>query len=152
MRIDVTAYDHPDAGPLIDGSQYEDLVRFGQEDQTPVDPADFAAPHGLFLVGYLDGLAVACGGWRAHGIDAELKRMYVAPEARRRGLARSILSELERSATEAGRHRMILETGTRQPEALALYDAAGYVEVARFGYYADDPETVHLGKELGQFR
>jgi GNAT superfamily N-acetyltransferase len=152
MRIEVLAYDHPDAGPLIDGCQYEDLVRYGQEDQTPVDPADFAAPRGLFLVGYLDDRAVACGGWRTHGPDAELKRMYVVPEARRRGLARSILIRLEDAARDAGRHRMILETGTRQPEALALYGEAGYVEVPKFGYYADDPESVHLGKVLGQAR
>jgi hypothetical protein len=79
VRIDVMPYDHPDAVLLIAEVQQEYVVRYGEQDKTPVDPAQFAPPNGLFLIGYLDdGTAVACGGWRVHGEDAaELKRMYV---------------------------------------------------------------------------
>ncbi|MFL6118111.1 GNAT family N-acetyltransferase [Actinophytocola sp.] len=146
MQIEVTSYDHPDAVALIADVQRDYVVRYGGEDSTPVDPAEFAPPCGLFLVAYVDGTPAACGGWRAHGTDAELKRMYVAPAFRGRGLARAVLAELERTAGEAGFRRVILESGQRQPEALALYRSSGYEPVPSFGYYADAPEAVHLGK------
>jgi GNAT superfamily N-acetyltransferase len=74
--------------------------------------------------------------------------MYVSPAARGHGVARAILAELEHTAVEAGYGRMVLETGYRQPEALALYQSAGYVDVPDFGYYADEPGAVHLGKTI----
>jgi GNAT superfamily N-acetyltransferase len=152
VRIDVLPYDHPDSLALIEEIQQEYVVRYGGPDDTPVDPAQFAPPEGLFLVAYLDdGEAVACGGWRVHGTDAvELKRMYVSPRARGRGLARAVLAELERRALAAGYRGVVLESGQRQPEALALYASTGYTPVPKFGYYADAPESVHLGKILDQ--
>jgi GNAT superfamily N-acetyltransferase len=146
--IEKVAYDHPDAVKLIAEVQQEYVVRYGEEDGTPVDPAEFAPPKGMFLVAYVDGMPAACGGWRAHETDVELKRMYVSPAFRGRGLARAVLAELERTAVEAGFRRVILETGQRQPEAIALYASAGYEPVPKFGYYADAPEAVHLGKEV----
>ncbi len=148
VRIEVRTYDHPDAVALIADVQQEYVVRYGEVDLTPVDPAEFAPPQGLFLVAYVDDEPAACGGWRAHGTDVELKRMYVRPSHRGRGLARAVLAELERTAAEAGYARLILETGSRQPEAIALYESAGYTPVPAFGYYAEAPEAVHLGKTL----
>lgn len=151
MRIDVIPYDHPDAVALIAEVQQEYVVRYGEIDHTPVDPAQFAPPEGLFLVGYHDGAPVACGGWRVYGEDAaELKRMYVRPAGRGLGLARAMLAELERTAAAAGRRRIVLETGLRQPEAIALYRSSGYAQVPRFGYYADQPTAVHLGRMLAE--
>jgi GNAT superfamily N-acetyltransferase len=149
VRIDSVAYDHPDAIALVAEVQREYAARYGSEDSSPVDPAEFAAPHGRFLVGYLDGTAVACGGWRAAGADAEIRRMYVRRDARRLGLARAILAELERTARAAGHRRMILETGSVLPEAVALYRSAGYAGIAPFGYYAGSALSIHLGKSLG---
>jgi GNAT superfamily N-acetyltransferase len=146
VKIDVTAYDHPDAVALIAEVQQEYVVRYGGQDGTPVDPAEFAPPRGLFLVAYVDGTPAACGGWRAHETDVELKRMYVTPACRGRGLARAVLAELERTAVAAGYRRVILETGSKQPEAIALYESSGYVPVPRFGFYANAPGAVHLGK------
>lgn len=156
MRIDAVAYDHPDAVALIGEVQAEYVRRYGGEDSTPVDPTEFAPPRGLFLVGYVDGVPVACGGWRAHASDeldfrdgdAEIKRMYVVPLARGRGLARALLAELERTAAVAGRRRVVLETGTEQPEAIALYKSSGYTEVTKFGVYRDSPRSRCLGKIL----
>lgn len=141
-------YDHPDAVALIADVQQEYVVRYGDQDLTPVDPAEFSPPLGLFLVVYVDGEPAACGGWRVHDMDVELKRMYVRPTFRGRGLARAVLAELERTAAEAGYARLILETGSKQPEAIALYTSAGYTPVPSFGYYAGAPEAVHLGKQL----
>jgi GNAT superfamily N-acetyltransferase len=148
LRIDVVAFDHPDAVKLIAEVQQEYVVRYGQEDMTPVGPAEFAPPRGLFLVAYVDDVPAACGGWRAHDTDVELKRMYVSPAFRGRGLARAVLAALEQKAAEAGFRRVILETGQRQPEAIALYRSAGYEPVSSFGYYAEEPEAVHLGKAV----
>jgi GNAT superfamily N-acetyltransferase len=146
--IEKVAYDHPDAVQLIAELQQEYVVRYGGEDKTPVDPAEFAPPLGLFLVAYVDGVPAACGGWRAHEADVELKRMYVSPAFRGRGLARTLLAALERTAGEAGFGRVILETGMRQPEAIALYRSSGYEPVPGFGYYAREPGAVHLGKAI----
>ena len=148
MLIAVVDYDHPDATVLIRAGQRDERERYGGEDATSVDPAEFAGQRGRFLVAYRDGLAVACAGWRTSGGDAELKRMLVVPTARRAGVARAVLAELERTARDAGCHRMILETGLKQPEAVALYHSAGYRPIPGFGYYADDPESIHLGKLL----
>ena len=65
--------------------------------------------------------------------------MFVLPEHRGRGHARAVLAELERTAVAAGHRRTVLETGTRQPEAIALYVASGYAPIAPFGTYRDSP-------------
>lgn len=104
----------------------------------------FAPPNGLYLLAYdASDTPVASGGWRSQDEndegyadgDAELKRMYVVREARGLGLARRILAELESDARAAGRTRMALETGDRQPEAIALYLSSGYTLSAKFGHY-----------------
>ncbi|MFC7340965.1 GNAT family N-acetyltransferase [Saccharopolyspora griseoalba] len=156
MRIEIVEYDHPDSVRLIEELQQEYVDRYGEPDLTPVDPAEFAPPEGLFMLGYLDGRPVASGGWRVHGSDepgfresdAELKRMYIVPGERGKGLARRMLSELESSAALAGRKRLVLETGTRQPEAIGLYASSGYTETAKFGVYRDDPLSRCFAKEL----
>lgn len=153
MRIDVTPYDHPDAVALIAEVQQEYVVRYGSPDESPVDPAQFAPPNGLFLVGYVEGAPVVCGGWRVYedatdSAAVELKRMYVTPAARGRGLARAMLAELERTALAAGYSRIVLETGTAQPEAIALYASSGYAQVPSFGFYAEEEQSVHLGKTI----
>jgi GNAT superfamily N-acetyltransferase len=156
MDIRVVAYDHPDAAKLIAEVQQEYVVRYGDPDVTPVDPADFAASRGVFLVGYVDDVPIACGAWRAHDGpapefqpgDAELKRMFVTASARGRGFARAILAELERTAAAAGRRRAVLETGTGQPEALALYRSSGYRAIESFGVYQNEPESRCFAKDL----
>jgi GNAT superfamily N-acetyltransferase len=150
-------FDHPDAIRLIGEVQAFYRERYGGDDATPVDPAEFAAPRGFFLVGYLGETAVASGGWRARDDgqdpalvagDAEIKRMYVTGAHRGRGHARAVLAELERTAAAAGRRRMVLETGTRQPEAMALYAGAGYTPMPNFGAYRCEPASRCFAKDL----
>jgi GNAT superfamily N-acetyltransferase len=148
LKILTVEYDDPDAAALVEEVQQEYVRRYGGRDGSPVDPAEFTPPGGLFLIGYLDGQGVACGGWRSRGTDAELKRMYVRQDARRSGLAKEMLAELERTAAAAGHRRMILETGRKQPEAVALYRACGYQDTTAFGFYADAPLAIHLAKAL----
>jgi GNAT superfamily N-acetyltransferase len=142
-------YADPVAQHLIERVQQEYVVRYGGRDAAVVDPAEFSAPLGRFLVAEVDGVPAGCGGWRAHGDGvAELKRMYVEPAFRRRGIAALVLAELERSAAAAGHRQLLLNSGDRQPEALALYARAGYTPVAGYGVYADSPGAVFLGKDL----
>lgn len=125
--------------------------RYGDVDVTPVDPAQFAAPLGYFVIGYLDGVPVACGGWRINPElegSAEIKRMYVVDSVRGKGLSRQILAHLEVTAREAGLRRMVLETGLRQPEAISLYTSSGYERIDNFGVYRDHPESRCFGKPL----
>jgi GNAT superfamily N-acetyltransferase len=156
MRVEQVALTHPDAVRLIEEVQAEYRVRYGGPDRTPIDPSYFAAPHGAFVVAYRDGDPVAMGGWRFRpdvsrlGSEraAEVKRMYVAPVARRSGLARLVLAHLETSARAAGADVMILETGTAQPEAMALYESSGYEPVEPFGYYRRGPLNRCYGRRL----
>lgn len=139
------SFGHPDAIKLNDRVQLEYAERYGDDgDVTPLDPTMFDAPRGLYLIAYDDGgTLLATGGWRTQEQndegysdgDAELKRMYVTPEARGLGLARRILAALEDDARAAGRSRMVLETGLKQPEAIALYASSGYTPCNKFGHY-----------------
>jgi ribosomal protein S18 acetylase RimI-like enzyme len=161
LHIEQVGYGHPDAMHLIEEVQAEYVVRYGGPDVTPLDPLMFEPPTGSFFVGYLelDGVVrpVASGAWRTHDDvevfgtrrTAEIKRMYVAPAAQRRGLARRMLAHLEQTAAAAGAEAMILETGTAQPEAIALYTSSGYEPIPSFGYYKDEPLNRCFGKRLG---
>ncbi len=152
LQIHPTRFDSPAAQRLIKAALADLGVRYGGSgDETPVDATEFQPPAGTFLIAELDGESVACGGWRSHGGSvetAELKRMYVAPHVRGRGVARAVLAAVERSARERGRQRIVLECGDRQPEALALYRSSGYAQIPNFGFYKDDPACVSFGRML----
>jgi GNAT superfamily N-acetyltransferase len=148
--IRLVGYDSPPVRALVDEVQEEYVARYGGPDRTPVDGDEFAPPGGAFLVLEVDGQPVGCGGLRRHDErTAEIKRMFVRRSARRRGLARRLLAALEERARAAGYARVILETGVRQPEALALYANAGYRPIAPFGFYRDAPGNRCFGKDLG---
>ena len=149
FEIEPRPYDDRDVVRMVEQVQAEYVVRYGGPDAAVVDSAEFAPPDGLFLIGLLDGVPVAMGGWRRlDETEAEIKRMYVAPSARRRGLARRVLAELERTAAAAGIARLVLNTGPAQPEAVALYEQAGYTEMAGFGHYACHADALFYGKAL----
>lgn len=148
-ELRVAAYDSADAQLLTAEVQLEYVRRYGGVgDTAPVDTTEFDGSGGAFFMIYVNDVPAAMGGWRRHGDDGEIKRMYVRPAFQRRGLARVMLAELERTAVEAGITRLILETGLAQPEAVALYRSAGYADVPAFGFYADEPRSVHLGKQI----
>jgi GNAT superfamily N-acetyltransferase len=151
MTIEVTPVrpDEPDALTLIELVQGEYVLRYGGRDEAPIDVAEFLPPEGLFLVARLDGAAAGCGGWRNLGDGrAEIKRMFTAAEHRNRGVARAVLAELEHTAAAAGIKELVLETGTVQPEAIALYESSGYQPVDGFGYYAGRPLSRSFGKRV----
>jgi GNAT superfamily N-acetyltransferase len=109
-------------------------------------------PQGVFLVARLAGEPVGCGAVRPV-IDgppdvAEIKRMFTAPVARGIGVSRALLSRLEAEAAALGYRRLHLETGLRQPEAIRLYESAGYQPIPTYGQYAGDELSLCFGKDL----
>ena len=102
-------------------------------DMPKAGPAEMGPPGGAFLVGYEDGEAVCCGGLKKLPDGAcEIKRMYVAPGARGRGVARELLAALEETARSLGYTVARLDTGPRQENAQIMYESAGYRAIGNF--------------------
>lgn len=109
----------------------------------------FEPPGGAFLIGRLAGEAVACGGIaRYDETTAEIRRMYVVPDARGRGLSRLLLVALEEEARALGYAFVRLETGNRQAAAIGLYVSAGFRPIPRYGPFANDPKSICFEKRL----
>jgi GNAT superfamily N-acetyltransferase len=103
----------------------------------------------VFLIGRLGGRPVACGAVRPlEGDVGEVKRMYVEPAARGRGLSRRLLAALEEAARNMGYVALRLETADRQPEAIRWYESAGYRRGQSFGIYAGSRRSVYFEKWL----
>lgn len=143
--------DAPTAQALIAALNTELDERYPEEgaNHFRLDPNEVAPGRGAFLVAYVDGEAVGSGAVRLNepGV-AEIKRMYVAPAWRGRGIAGAVLSALEEQAHRLGARQLVLETGSRQPESIAVYKRAGFVEIPRFGEYLDSPLSLCMGKEV----
>ena len=149
VTLRAVPYDDPLAVDLVGRVQQEYVDRYGGPDEAAVDPAEFVPPRGLFLVAEVSGMPAACGAWRVYPPGGvEIKRVYVAPGFRRRGLAQLVVGALESSASAAGHRTVVLNTGDRQPEAIALYTDLGYSPVTGYGPYACSPGAVFLGKDL----
>jgi putative acetyltransferase len=112
-------------------------------------PDEHQDPRLRFYVLTVDGEPVGCGALRElePGV-AELKRMYVRPAFRGRGLSRVLIRRLEEEARLADMRLLRLETGPRQVEALGLYRTSGYTDIPRYGEYIDSPDSICLQKRL----
>jgi GNAT superfamily N-acetyltransferase len=142
-----------DAG---DGSHLEAAMREEMRDvysgldlQAPdmpkAGPDELNPPNGAFIVGYEDGVPVCCGGIKRLDAEAcEIKRMYVAPEARGRGAARILLGALEDRARGLGYVIARLDTGPKQPAAQHLYESTGYAQIPNFNA---NPVATYFGEK-----
>ena len=114
-----------------------------------LDSDEVADGRGAFLIASRSGLPIGCGAVRRlDGQQAEIKRMYVSPEERGRGVGRVLLAALEAEARRLGLSRLVLETGVRQAEAIALYERAGFSRIAPFGEYVGSPLSVCMAKAI----
>ncbi len=140
-----------------DDEDFKTLVKFLDADLAMRDGAD----HGFYsqfnkidkirhaIVCYENGQAIGCGAIKAFSDEAmEVKRMYVSPEGRNKGIATRVLTELEDWAREMGYARCVLETGKRQPEAIALYERNGYRRTENYGQYVGIENSVCFEKNL----
>jgi GNAT superfamily N-acetyltransferase len=147
----VEPFDSPDARRLVAAldahlaSRYAPEQRFG-----PHLKAEHVAPGvGSFIVARADGQAVGCGALRRRDVNTvEVKRMFVEPEMRGKGIARAILDHLEAAARSMGAQRLVLETGIYQEEAIGLYRGAGFKAIDCFDEYAGVPTSVCFEKTL----
>jgi len=144
-----TTSDAPAAVELTEQLEAELVERYGPGGGASMprrQPGEYLA----FVVALADGVPAACGGvYRHDGARAEVHRMYTRPELRGNGYGAQVLAELERAAAEAGCAEMVLETGTLNPEAVALYQRVGYARIPAFGPYADTPHSLCFGRSLG---
>ena len=114
-----------------------------------LDPDEVGEGRGAFLVAYAGDTPIGCGAIRRIDADtAEIKRMYVDPAVRGRGVGHRVLTALEAEARRLGATRLVLETGERAHEAMKLYARAGFVRIPCFGEYADSPLSVCMAKNL----
>jgi GNAT superfamily N-acetyltransferase len=119
-----------------------------------LDAEEVLPGRGAFVIARTDQrVPVGCGAIRRmDAATAEIKRMYVIPKHRGMGAGRAILEKLEQVALELGVNRIVLETGERQPEAIALYKHGGFVKIPLFGEYADSPLSICMEKALPPVR
>ena len=151
LRIESRRYDDPDVTRLVAQVQAEYVELYGSGDDAVVDVGEFDPPTGVFLVGVLDGVPSVTGGWRRlDQTTVEIKRMFVVRAARRRGLGRLMLADLEASAAAAGATRIVLNTGVMQPAAVAMYECSGYTAIPGYGYYAAYASALFYGKDVGR--
>jgi GNAT superfamily N-acetyltransferase len=152
LRIADSRLDSEVAAPLARALLAELEDRYGEPDADPdhLTADDLAPPVGAFVVAWLDGTAAGCGGLRRYDDGTgELKRMYVSPASRGRGVGRRVLEALEdRAQHRFGYGRLILETGVLQPEAMALYESAGYARIEPYGFYRTSPLSRCFAKTL----
>jgi putative acetyltransferase len=146
-------YGSPVVRSLTDAQADELRERYGGwEGAGPEpEPSVFDDPDGCFLGARLDRKPVGCAGiCRCEGERmVELRRMYVAPEARRLGIARALVAELEERARSLGYRTLRLETGSEQPEAIHLYETSGFAVIPNFGPYRGERRSICMEKELG---
>jgi putative acetyltransferase len=148
------ALEQPSAEGVADlvrqGDEYG-LSLYPAESYYGLDPASLGEPDVRLFVARRDGLAVGIAALvlgAPEAGEAELKRMFVAPEARGAGVATALLAALETTAVGLGVTRLVLETGPRQPDAIALYEKHGYRAIPNFGPYINDPLSLCFAKDL----
>ncbi|WP_018150226.1 GNAT family N-acetyltransferase [Leeia oryzae] len=140
---------HAAAIMLLSEMEAELVGRYGDYEISPFRLSDVDKPGNALYLATCDNALVGCGALKPIEADTvEIKRMYVRSSFRRMGVASRLLSELEKAARHFGYHRIVLETGNRQPEAVALYERHGYVRIPAFGEYAKEPRSICFEKVL----
>jgi putative acetyltransferase len=147
--IDSAPSDSSEALALIQLLDSDIASRYPTQPIHGLRPADASDPNFTFYLAHLSGQAVGCGALRKleTGVG-EVKRMFVRPEVRGKGVARKVLARLEDRARELGCERVRLETGNRNTEAIALYQSSGYTSIPAYGEYIGSPISVCFEKIL----
>ena len=148
IAIRDTAFDHPDSEALRAAQRIEIDARYGGDTEPGTKPSASDVP--VFVVAYDEsGRPVGCGGLRQlDDVSAEIKRMFVTPDARGTGVSVAVLRALEERARSRGWSTLRLETGTAQPDAVRFYEREGYTFIPNFGAYAGAAESLCYERRL----
>jgi len=146
LTIDLERPDQEEVIGLIDALDAYQKPLYPLESFHGIDLQELLQPQVLFAVARESGRAVGCGAVVVSPEHGELKRMYVDPRCRGRGIGGRLLAFIEAAATRQGCRRFVLETGIHQEEALALYERFGYTRCGPFGSYQADPMSVFMVK------
>lgn len=143
-----TTNENPDFAPLVallDAHLWEQYP----ETQAEYDTYNVIEQNNTVVIVYLDNQAVGCGCFKKIDLEtAELKRMFVKPEARGKGIAQLIINELEQWASELGFKAMLLETLYKQTSAIALYQKQGYQVIENYGPYVGLDKSICMKKDI----
>lgn len=149
LELRVVDWDHPDGARMRREQEAEVAERYADLPGDEPGPTPTAADSAAFVVAYDGELPVGSGGLRAlDAVHGEVKRMYVVPSRRGKGVSTALIRRLEELARDLGWERLVLETGIRQPDAMRFYEREGYASIPAFGYYADDPYSRCYAKTL----
>jgi GNAT superfamily N-acetyltransferase len=149
MFIESVPWDEPDAVALRAAQRVEIEERYATPDSEPGLAPSVADITVFVLVRSADGVAIGCGGLRQlDKVSGEVKRMYVRPEHRGSGAADAVLLALHEHARSLGWTHLRLETGDRQPDAVAFYRRHGYERIPNFGAYAGSAISLCFEREL----
>jgi GNAT superfamily N-acetyltransferase len=150
VKISRTTAHDPAFRKLIPLLDTELADRYGKEQET-YDQFNFVTDIETVVIAFDENIAVGCGCFKRfdQGV-AEIKRMFVAPQHRGKGIARQIVQALEMWAAELNYHTCILETGDKQPEAIALYERMGYRLVENFGPYKGMSSSICFSKSISE--
>jgi putative acetyltransferase len=154
IEIAIEDPEQSEIAALLESSDAYMATLYPAESNHMLDIASLKRSEVTFIVARVDGRALGCGavvnsgeGW------AEVKRMFVSPAARGQKLGRRLLEKIETIAVAHGATLLRLETGVKQPEALSLYQSAGFIEIGPFGKYSADPHSMFMEKPIaGKFR
>ncbi len=138
----------PAALEMIDGSEREQAALYPAHLRTALDPRALVAQEVRFFVAMEGEVPLGCGGFGIYDGYAELKRIYVAPAARGKGVSDAIMRACEAAALAEGQTLMRLETGEATPAAIRLYERHGYARTGPFGAYAENGSSVFMAKAL----
>jgi len=149
MHFAIETPDQPDVRTLIAELDEYQSALYPAESNHLLDIRSLCQPSVLFAVARdADGVAQGCGAVVLHTGYGEVKRMFVRPALRGRGIAGRMIAFLEKHSRSRGCRLLMLETGIKQPEAIALYRRFGYLECEPFGEYREDPLSLFMRKEL----
>ncbi|MEY9933317.1 GNAT superfamily N-acetyltransferase [Catenulispora sp. GP43] len=147
ITVDEVPWDDPRAVALRDAQRAEIEALYGPGSEPGVAPT--AADIAVFLIAQVAGVPAGCGALRPlESGAAEIKRMYVVPDQRGRGVSGAVLAALEHAAVARGWRTLRLETGPKQAAAIRFYERSGYIRIPGFGAYADEPTSHCYAREL----
>lgn len=148
MILKRTNNDNKDFRHLTNLLDLELTILYG-DIQVQYQPFNVIESIDTVVVAYQDNLPVGCGCFKPFDMKAiEIKRVFVQPEHRGKGIAKSILQELERWALESGYSTVVLETGIKQTDALQFYSHSGYEHIDNYGHYLDNANSICMSKSL----